>query len=75
MPKVMVAKSRYGIPWFSCILDESVHVSLGARLAGAVRVGHLSWIGIAANVSLSINICCNVNVVAGVSVVKDIMAV
>jgi len=55
-----------------CILDECVHVSPGARLAGAVRVGRLSWIGIGASVRQSINIGCNVNVGAGAAVVNDI---
>ena len=55
-----------------CVLDECVHVSPGARLAGAVRVGRLSWIGIGASVRQSINIGCNVNVGAGAAVVNDI---
>ena len=55
-----------------CVLDECVHVSPGARLAGTVSVGQLSWIGIGASVKQSIHIGCNVRVGAGAAVVSDI---
>ncbi|PAA04921.1 UDP-N-acetylgalactosaminyltransferase [Pseudomonas fragi] len=55
-----------------CLLDECVHVSPGARLAGTVSVGQLSWIGIGASVKQSIHIGCNVRVGAGAAVVSDI---
>ena len=55
-----------------CYLGECVHLSPGARLAGSVRVGHLSWIGIGASVRQSINIGSKVVVGAGAAVVSDI---
>lgn len=53
-----------------CILDECVQVSSGARLAGAVRIVRLRWIGIGASVSQSINIGCNINIDAGTAFVN-----
>lgn len=56
-----------------CALGEFVHVSPGARLAGGVIVGPLSWIGIGACVKQSISIGSRVTVGAGAVVVKDII--
>lgn len=56
-----------------CLLDDCVHVSPGARIAGTVRIGHLSWIGIGACVKQSINIGSNVTVGAGAAVVNDVV--
>lgn len=55
-----------------CFLDDCVHVSPGARIAGAVRIGRMSWVGIGASVRQSINIGANVTVGAGAAVVNDI---
>lgn len=56
-----------------CLLDDCVHVSPGASIAGTVRIGRMSWIGIGACVKQSINIGSNVTVGAGAAVVKDIV--
>ena len=56
-----------------CLLDDCVHVSPGARIAGTVRIGRLSWIGIGACVKQSINIGSNVTVGAGAAVVSDVV--
>jgi sugar O-acyltransferase (sialic acid O-acetyltransferase NeuD family) len=55
-----------------CVLDDSVHVSPGARIAGAVRIGRMSWVGIGACVKQSINIGSKVTVGAGAAVVNNI---
>lgn len=55
-----------------CSVGEFVHISPGARLAGEVVVGPLSWIGIGACVRQSISIGARVKVGAGAVVVKDI---
>jgi sugar O-acyltransferase (sialic acid O-acetyltransferase NeuD family) len=55
-----------------CMLSECVHVSPGARLAGAVSVGRVSWIGIGSSVKQSIRIGSGVKVGAGAAVVNDI---
>ncbi|TNF81274.1 acetyltransferase [Pseudomonas sp. ICMP22404] len=55
-----------------CVLGLCVHVSPGARLAGAVSVGDGSWIGIGASVRQVLSIGVNVTVGAGSTVVCDI---
>lgn len=55
-----------------CILRDYVHVSPGARLAGNVEVGCMSWIGIGACVRQSIRIGSCVIVGAGAAVVSDV---
>ena len=55
-----------------CYLDDFVHVSVGSHLAGNVRVGKRSWIGIGAVVSNNINICDDCMVGAGAVVVHDL---
>ena len=56
-----------------CSLGEFVHVSPGARLAGGVIIGPLSWIGIGACVKQLISIGSRVKVGAGAVVVKDVV--
>lgn len=53
-------------------LADGVHVSPGAHLAGGVRVGFESWIGIGATVREMIAIGNNVQVGAGSVVVKSL---
>ncbi len=53
-------------------IEDYVHVSPGVSLAGTVRVGRLSWIGIGSVVSNNVNICSGCKVGAGAVVVKDI---
>jgi sugar O-acyltransferase (sialic acid O-acetyltransferase NeuD family) len=55
-----------------CLLGDAVHISPGARLAGGVQVGDLSWIGIGASVRQLIRIGQRVTVGAGSAVVGDI---
>jgi sugar O-acyltransferase (sialic acid O-acetyltransferase NeuD family) len=55
-----------------CYLGEAVHISPGARLAGSVRVGDRSWIGIGASVRQLIKIGSDVVVGAGAAVVSNL---
>lgn len=54
------------------IIEDYVHISPGANLAGTVRVGKGSWIGIGSVVSNNLNICSGCKLGAGAVVVKDI---
>jgi sugar O-acyltransferase (sialic acid O-acetyltransferase NeuD family) len=54
------------------VIEDYVHISPGASLAGTVRVGRGSWIGIGSVVSNNVNICSGCKVGAGAVVVKDI---
>ena len=54
------------------IIDESVHVSPGVRLAGGVKVGKCTWIGIGAVVRQLITIGAYSVVGAGAAVVKNV---
>lgn len=55
-----------------CVLGDAVHISPGARLAGGVQVGDLSWVGIGASVRQLISIGPRVVVGAASAVVSDI---
>lgn len=55
-----------------CVLGAAVHVSPGARLAGGVCVGDLSWVGIGASVRQLIRIGARVVVGAGAAVTTDV---
>ncbi|WP_076450656.1 acetyltransferase [Roseivivax lentus] len=55
-----------------CLLEDFVHISPGARLAGGVEVGAGSWIGIGAVVREGVRIGRNVMVAAGAAVVQDV---
>ena len=54
------------------IIEDYVHISPGASLAGTVKVGKGSWIGIGSVISNNVNICSGCKVGAGAAVVKDI---
>lgn len=54
------------------VIEDYVHISPGASLAGTVRVGKGSWLGIGGVVSNNVNICSGCKVGAGAVVVKDI---
>ena len=54
------------------IIEDYVHISPGASLAGTVKVGRGSWIGIGSVISNNVNICSGCKVGAGAVVVKDI---
>lgn len=55
-----------------CILENYVHVAVGAHLAGNVKVGHGTWIGAGAVVRNNIEICGDCIIGAGAAVVKNI---
>jgi sugar O-acyltransferase (sialic acid O-acetyltransferase NeuD family) len=55
-----------------CVLGAAVHISPGARLAGGVCVGDLTWVGIGASVRQSIRLGEGVMVGAGAAVVADV---
>jgi len=53
-------------------IDDFVHISPGVHLAGTVKVGKSTWIGIGSTVSNNINITSNCIMGAGAVVVKNI---
>lgn len=55
-----------------CLVGDYVHVSVGAHLAGTVKVGSRTWIGIGSVISNNLNIICGCTIGAGAVVVKDI---
>lgn len=54
------------------IIEDFVHVSVGAKLAGTVHIGKRTWIGIGATVSNNLNICQDCMIGAGAVVVKNV---
>ena len=54
------------------LIEDYVHISPGVHLAGTVKVGQGSWLGIGSVVSNNINITSGCKVGAGAVVVKDI---
>ena len=54
-----------------CVLEDAVHISPGARLAGGVCVGVRSWVGIGASVKQLVEIGSGVTVGAGAVVVSN----
>ncbi|MBB6216368.1 sugar O-acyltransferase (sialic acid O-acetyltransferase NeuD family) [Anaerosolibacter carboniphilus] len=54
------------------VIEDYVHISPGANLAGTVKVGKGSWIGTGSVVSNNVNICSGCKLGAGAVVVKDI---
>ena len=54
------------------VIEDYVHISPGVNMAGTVKVGKGSWIGIGSVVSNNVNICSGCKVGAGAVVVKDI---
>lgn len=55
------------------VIEDYVHISPGANLAGTVKVGKGTWIGIGSVVSNNINICSEATIGAGAVVIKDII--
>jgi sugar O-acyltransferase (sialic acid O-acetyltransferase NeuD family) len=55
------------------IIDDYVHISPGSHLAGTVKVGQGSWIGIGSVVSNNVKIISGCKVGAGGVVVRDII--
>ena len=54
------------------IIEDYVHISPGVQLAGTVKVGKGTWLGIGSTVSNNIRIISGCKVGAGAVVVKDI---
>lgn len=55
-----------------CVIEDLVHVSVGAHLCGSVKIGAKTWIGAGATISNNVNICGNCMIGAGAVVIKDI---
>lgn len=55
------------------VIEDYVHLSPGARLAGAVRVGRGTWLGIGSTISNNISIHSGCIVGAGAVVIKNII--
>ncbi|MDN7131517.1 acetyltransferase [Halomonas sp. MC140] len=55
-----------------CLLSDGVHICPGATLAGAVKVGEASWVGIGTCVKQLVNIGSNVTLGAGAAVIRDV---
>jgi len=55
------------------LIEDFVHISPGVRLAGTVKVGHGSWVGIGSVVSNNKEIAACTILGAGALVVKDII--
>lgn len=55
------------------IIEDYVHVSVGAKIAGTVYIGKRTWIGIGATAKNNISICNDCMIGAGGVVVKDIL--
>jgi len=55
-----------------CFIDDYCHISPGVNLAGNVRVGTCSWVGIGSDVVQNISICSDVMIGAGSVVVHDV---
>lgn len=55
------------------VIENYVHISPGANLAGAVKVGRGSWLGIGSKVSNNINITSGCKVGVGAVVIRDII--
>lgn len=53
-------------------IEDFVHISVGAKLAGTIHVGKNTWIGIGANVSNNLSICENCMIGAGAVIIKNI---
>ena len=57
-----------------CTIEDCAHISVGAHIAGSVRVGAHTWIGIGGIVKNNISICADCMIGAGAVVVKNITA-
>lgn len=53
-------------------IEDYVHISPGARLAGNVRIGKRSWIGVGSTVSNHVTVCSGCQTGAGAVVIKNI---
>ena len=56
-----------------CKLEDFVHVSVVAHVAGTVAIGRKTWIGAGATISNNVSICGQCMIGAGAVAVKDII--
>lgn len=54
------------------IIEDFVHISVGAKLAGSVHIGKATWVGIGAIINNNITVCGDCMIGAGAVVVKNI---
>lgn len=57
------------------LIEDFVHISVGAKIAGSVQIGKSTWIGIGASVKNNLSICAGCMIGAGAVVVKNISEV
>lgn len=55
-----------------CQIQDFVHVSVGAKIAGTVTIGRNTWIGIGASIKNNLSLCENCMIGAGAVIVKNI---
>lgn len=55
-----------------CVVEDYVHIAVGAHFCGAVKVEDETWIGAGATVNNNVNICGGCFIGAGAVVIKDI---
>lgn len=56
-----------------CVLEDYVHVAVGAHVCGTVQVGHHTWIGAGVTVINNLSVCPESMIGAGAVVIKDII--
>lgn len=54
------------------VIEDFAHISVGTKLAGTVRIGKRTWVGVGATISNGINVCEDCMIGAGAVVVKNI---
>lgn len=54
------------------VIEDFSHISVGTKLAGTVKIGKRTWVGIGATVSNGISVCEDCMIGAGAVVVKNI---
>ncbi|OOQ92651.1 acetyltransferase [Bacillus cereus] len=54
------------------LIENYVHISPGVNLAGTVKIGKGTWLGIGSTVSNNINVVSGCNIGAGTIVIRDI---
>lgn len=56
-----------------CVVEDYVHVAVGAHVCGTVQIGHHTWIGAGATIINNLGICPECMIGAGTVVIRDIM--
>lgn len=55
-----------------CVIEDYVHVAVGAHICGTVTVGKSTWVGAGSTISNNINVCSYCMIGAGAVVISDI---